>query len=184
AIPYRSLVPKSAQCENLLVPVCCSASHVGYGTIRMEPVYMILGQASGVAASLAADEKTSVQKVSIAKLQARLKVQRAVLSPAGLSGAGATGKVYDPAKLPGIVVDDAMAEKVGNWVHSRSTSPFVGDGYLHDTNTDRGKSRVRFTPKLPKDGKYEVRVFYSPYANRATNALVVVYTSDGAREFR
>src|SRR5262249_27995443 len=85
AIPYRSLVPKAADCENLLVPVCMSASHVAYCTIRMEPVYMILGHASGVAASLAIDKKTAVQKVPIEMLQAKLKAQKAVLSPEGLS---------------------------------------------------------------------------------------------------
>jgi hypothetical protein len=80
AIPYRSLTPKSAECENLLVPVCVSASHVAYGTVRMEPVYMVLGQAAGVAASLAVDGKVSVQKVPLKKLLARLKAQKAVLS--------------------------------------------------------------------------------------------------------
>src|SRR5437660_78330 len=102
AIAYRSLVPKTGECLNLLVPVCCSASHVAYGTIRMEPVYMILGQASGVAASLAVDEKTAVQKIPIAKLRAKLKSQSAVLSPQGLSKPLAGGKVYDRATLPGI----------------------------------------------------------------------------------
>src|SRR5439155_23187659 len=81
AIPYRSLTPKAKECENLLVSVCISASHVAYGTVRMEPVYMILGQACGVAAALAIDDEVSVQKVSTAKLTKRLKKQKAVLSP-------------------------------------------------------------------------------------------------------
>jgi FAD dependent oxidoreductase len=81
AIPYRSLTPKADECSNLLVPVCCSASHVAYGTIRMEPVYMILGQASGIAAALACDGDATVQKVSIERLQAKLKAQKAVLDP-------------------------------------------------------------------------------------------------------
>jgi hypothetical protein len=81
AIPYRSLVPKSGECSNLLVPVCMSASHVAYGTVRMEPVYMILGHASGVAAALAIDGKIPVQQIAVAELQARLRRQAAVLSP-------------------------------------------------------------------------------------------------------
>ncbi len=84
AIPYRSLLPRASECVNLLVPVCCSASHVAYGTIRMEPVYMILGQASGVAASLAADAHIRVQDVPVRRLQERLRAQRVVLSPAEL----------------------------------------------------------------------------------------------------
>jgi hypothetical protein len=84
AIPYRSLTPASAECSNLLVPVCCSATHVAYGTIRMEPVYMILGQASGVAAALAVDGDGTVQNVPVDRLQARLKAQKAVLDPAAV----------------------------------------------------------------------------------------------------
>jgi hypothetical protein len=84
AIPYRSLVPKARECTNLLVPVCMSASHVAYGTIRMEPVYMILGQASGVAAALAVDGGMTVQDVPAARLRERLRAQKAVLSAEGL----------------------------------------------------------------------------------------------------
>lgn len=71
-ISYRSLIPKEEHCENLLVPVCCSASHAAYGSIRMEPVYMILGQSAGTAASLAIDRKTSVQRLDYQQLRKRL----------------------------------------------------------------------------------------------------------------
>ncbi|MCI0458938.1 MAG: FAD-dependent oxidoreductase [Gemmataceae bacterium] len=173
AIPYRCLVPKRKAISNLLVPVCVSSSHVAYGTIRMEPVYMILGQASGVAAMLAIDGKTSVQEVPVEKLQAKLKAQKAVLSPDEIkSASGVRG--LDPAKLAGIVVDDTQATKTGAWVASTSAGPFVGEGYLHDGNEGQGTRRVRFTPKLPKAGQYEVRLFYSPHANRATNVKVVI----------
>jgi hypothetical protein len=123
AIPYRSLTPKASECDNLLVPVCCSASHVVYGTIRMEPVYMSLGQASGVAATLAVEGKCSVQKVPAEKLTALLKKQKAVLSPAGLPARPAPARRLDPAKLPGVVVDDAKARLTGDWKRSLTLSP-------------------------------------------------------------
>jgi hypothetical protein len=71
-ISYRALTPKRTECENLLVPVCCSASHVGYGSIRMEPVYMILGQAAGTGAVMAIDGKLAVQAVNYNQLRERL----------------------------------------------------------------------------------------------------------------
>jgi lysophospholipase L1-like esterase len=71
-ISYRALTPKRDECENLLVPVCCSASHVAYGSIRMEPVYMILGQAAGTAAALAIDSGSAVQSVNYDQLRSRL----------------------------------------------------------------------------------------------------------------
>jgi hypothetical protein len=71
-VSYRAIVPKEKECANLLVPVCLSASHVAYGSIRMEPVFMILGQSAGAAASLAITDKVSVQKVDYGKLKQRL----------------------------------------------------------------------------------------------------------------
>jgi hypothetical protein len=78
-ISYRALTPKAAECENLLVPACCSASHVAYASVRMEPVFMILGQSCATAVVQAIDEKTSVQKIDVKKLQARLSEDKQVL---------------------------------------------------------------------------------------------------------
>ncbi|BCS32760.1 xanthan lyase [Luteitalea sp. TBR-22] len=77
-IPYRVMLPKRTQATNLLVPVAFSASHVAYSTLRMEPQYMIIGQAAGVAARMAIDADIPVQAVSPTALQAKLQSQRAV----------------------------------------------------------------------------------------------------------
>ena len=73
SISYRSLVPKKEDCQNLLVPVCVSSSHIAYGSIRMEPVFMILGQSAATAASMAIDENISVQEVQYDKLRQQLE---------------------------------------------------------------------------------------------------------------
>ena len=75
-ISYRAIVPKKEECQNLLVPVCLSASHVAYGSIRMEPVFMVLGQSAGAAAAIAIDDALPVQDVNYEKLQTRLLLDR------------------------------------------------------------------------------------------------------------
>jgi hypothetical protein len=71
-ISYRSIVPKKSECTNLLVPVCLSASHIAYGSIRMEPVFMVLGQSAANAASMAIESKSFVQDIDVNELQTRL----------------------------------------------------------------------------------------------------------------
>ncbi len=71
-VSYRSIVPKKNECENLLVPVSLSASHVAFGSIRMEPVFMILGQSAGTAAVIAIDKETTVQQVDYKELKQKL----------------------------------------------------------------------------------------------------------------
>jgi FAD dependent oxidoreductase len=78
-VSYRAIVPKEEECSNLLVPVCLSSTHVAYGSIRMEPVFMILGQSAGSAASLAITDTVSVQKVDYSKLKARLLLGKQIL---------------------------------------------------------------------------------------------------------
>jgi hypothetical protein len=72
SISFGSILPKKEECVNLLVPVCVSASHIAYGSIRMEPVFMILGQSAAAAASLAIDNKLAVQDVPYAALRKKL----------------------------------------------------------------------------------------------------------------
>jgi hypothetical protein len=78
-ISYRAIVPKRGECENLLVPVCLSGSHIAYGSIRMEPVFMILGQSAATAASLAIDDGVEVHDVQYDRLRDRLKADKQVL---------------------------------------------------------------------------------------------------------
>jgi hypothetical protein len=69
AVAYRSVTPQQKECTNLLVPVCLSSSHIAYGSIRMEPVFMVLGQSAAMAASLAIAKDIPVQNVNAAELQ-------------------------------------------------------------------------------------------------------------------
>ena len=173
-IAYRALTPKRGECTNLLVPSCCSASHVAYSSIRMEPQYMIMGHASGVAASHAIEQDAAIQDIDVARLQKRLRTQNQVLS---LADAG--GLYVDPRKLPGVAVDNVAAKVTGDWAASTSVAPYVGLDYIHDNNADKAGKFVRFVPDLPAAGRYEVRVAYTANPNRATNVPVRINAADG-----
>lgn len=80
SISYGSIIPKKDECTNLVVPVCISSSHIAYGSVRMEPVFMILGQSAAIAACIAIDDNQSVQDVSYEKLKDKLLNRKQVLS--------------------------------------------------------------------------------------------------------
>jgi hypothetical protein len=172
-VSYRSIVPKAGECSNLLVPVCLSASHIAYGSIRMEPVFMVMGQSAATAAVHAITEHAAVQQIDRAKLKARLLADRQVLdfvSPALPARKPGVRK----ADLPGIVVDDTEATKEGFATESTSATPYVGGGYAHDGDAEKGTQRAVFQATLPEPGTYEVRLAYTALPNRAGNVPVRV----------
>ncbi|MFH5803438.1 FAD-dependent oxidoreductase [Alienimonas sp. DA493] len=87
-IAYRAITPKREECTNLLVPVCLSATHIAFGSIRMEPVFMTLGQSAATAAALAVERDVPVQDVDYASLRDRLLADEQRLDPADRGGAG------------------------------------------------------------------------------------------------
>lgn len=174
-ISYGALVPKKAECQNLLVPVCVSSSHIAFGSIRMEPVFMILGQSAATAACLAIDEDLAVQDVNYQQLQDLLKKDGQVLQ----YKARASGNGTDPQKLSGIVIDDTQAKLQGAWSYSVASKSYLGTGYRHDEATKDGLKSARFKTQLPTAGLYEVRVAYTANSNRASNVPVTVVHADG-----
>jgi hypothetical protein len=169
-VAYGALTPKKAQCENLLVPVCLSSSHMAYGSIRMEPVFMILGQSASTAAVMAIDSKIAVQEVPYEALKKQLLEDGQVL-------------VNESAapKPTGLVTDSAHAVLKGEWTSSTAQTPHLGSAYLHDGNADKGKRSARFEVAIPKPGKYDVRIAYTANPNRATNVPILVVHAGGLK---
>ncbi len=175
-ISYRSIRPRESECDNLLVPMCMAASHIAYGSIRMEPVFMVLGQSAATAASLAIDSSTSVQAVDYAKLSEKLLADKQVLDFESPPAAALTRLTKE--QLGGIVVDDTEAKLIGFDSTGQSVSPFVGGGYAHDDNDRKGQQSARFVPNLPSAGKYEVLIAYTAHSNRASNVPVTIRSAN------
>ena len=179
-IAYGSLVPKKTQCENLMVSVCVSSSHIAFGSIRMEPVFMILGQSAATGAVLALEGKLAVQDVPYSRLREQLLKDGQVLEYASAdTGQRKVGRKYiDPARLPGIVLDDNAARLTGQWKISSASPNFVGHGYRHDGAAKDGSATARYAPKLPSDGLYEVLISWPPHSNRSSKVSVEIVSAD------
>ena len=143
-VSYRSLVPKTNECSNLLVPVCLSASHIAYGSIRMEPVFMMLAQSSAMAACLAIDHKKAVQDIDISQLQTLLK----------------TNPLAD-GSTPEILVDNDNATAVtkqGDWQRMPNFSGCYGPSWFENEKPVSGDF-VKFTPDIKTGGDYKVYAY-------------------------
>ncbi len=152
-ISYRSIVPKPNECKNLLVPVCLSASHIAYGSIRMEPVFMMLGQSAAMAASMAIDAKMPVQNIDVKKLQAEL-----------------TQNPLADESTPEILVlnsDSASITVKGTWQRKADVPGVYGPSLLADTLPAPG-DYVRFNPAIKKGGDYQVYTYVVKASNAAS----------------
>ncbi len=178
-ISFGSILPKPDQCSNLLVPVCVSSSHIAFGSIRMEPVFMILGQSAATTASLALEDNLAVQQVSYERLRQQLLKDGQVLEYQDNS-VGRNG--VEANSLDGIVVDDNQAKFTGQWTGSTSGRS-VGREYFHDGQAADGQAQVQFSANL-ETGRYEVRLSYAAHANRATNVPVRVVHARGNETIR
>jgi hypothetical protein len=140
----------------------------------MEPVFMVMGQSAATAAVQAIEQKTTIQAINPEKLKTRLLADKQVLD-----------FIPDPKecraslKLPGIVVDDSKASTNGFSEVGSAVGGFVGTGYRHDGNADKGHQKVRFTPELASPGLYRVAITYTPLGNRAKKVPVVIHHAEG-----
>ena len=165
-ISFDCIIPKGKDCSNILVPVCVSSSHIAFGSIRMEPVFMILAQSAATAAVISIEDQVSVQDVSYEKLKTKLLNDGQILEldkPNRL----AFGKGVDPSSFSGLVVDGDELSFEGDWVKSTSLRPFIGSSYYHDGNGGKGMRSACFPFQAPKDGLHEILVSYVASINRA-----------------
>jgi hypothetical protein len=189
-VPYRSVLPPPAQCTNLLVPIALSSTHVAMSSLRIEGAWMAIGQGAGIAAALAAKQAIAVQELPYPTLRERLLAQGQVLTlpnaPAQLGPAKALD--FIPVKsLPGIVLDDADAERNGPWTPSTNFKPSIGRGYVVAGNKDApngGKATAVFRAKVPKAGTYQIRMAYSAHATRAKNVPITIVSGPHETKLR
>lgn len=111
------------------------------------------------------------------RLAADLKEAAAELARLETTAGGSAAR--SPGDIAGFFRDDTEAVQAGEWVGSTYTKPFIGDGYLHDGNAEKGSRTLTFQPQLPQAGRYEVRLAYTPRSNRATNVPITLLTLDG-----
>ncbi len=128
------------------------------------------------------DGAAEIQMQQREKLAADLKNEIAILKDK-LRDAGSANlrkrHSISPEELPGIVVDDDAAQKVGQWKHSTLYGPFIGSGYASDQNENKGSKTLSFTPKIPNTGRYEVRLAFNAGPGRAESVTITILHADG-----
>ncbi|WP_149242416.1 FAD-dependent oxidoreductase [Dyadobacter sp. 32] len=160
-ISYQAIVPKEKECGNLLVPVCLSATHIAYGSIRMEPVFMVLAQSAATAAAMAIDAKVNVQKLNVTKLRDRL-----------------VSKPLVDATIQHVIADNEDKDKVtvsGTWKTVKRGG--YGPSLLSSEAAASGLRSVRFNPVVSKSGKYDAYIYFPKLQGLSSSISVVV--SDG-----
>jgi hypothetical protein len=160
-ISYRSLVPKEGECKNLLVPVCLSATHIAYGSIRMEPVFMVMGQSAATAASLAIDKNISVQNVDVKQIQKILK-----------SNPLADGSPAD------ILIDNEDTKNIivnGEWTKNNDSKNSYASSWLQIEGNKTWPGNVKFVPVIPSERKYKVYTYVPKISGTSSTVSINVF---------
>lgn len=118
---------------------------------------------------------------AVAALKAKIQQTKSELKKLGVAVADAAQGVLNVNDLPGIIIDDAQAKKIGNWSPSTFMNTYIGKGYLY---SGKGMNTLTFSPSITKDGFYEVRLAYLAHTNRATNTPVRILYTDGEKTVR
>ena len=157
-ISYRSITPKRAEVDNLLVPVCLSSSHIAFGSIRMEPVFMVLAQSAAVAAGIAIDKRIPVQDVKIADIKHVLK----------------TNPKADKRAADELihVSNSKQVNLSGNWSNGKGR----GFGMSFKESNGKDAAAARFTASKPLNaGKYKVYTYYPKKAESAVKHGLAIF---------
>ena len=164
-VSYRSITPKREQCTNLLVPVCMSASHIAYGSIRMEPVFMVLAQSAGVAAALAhVQDCCDVQSVDSGEINAIIEKDP-----------------YMDGSQPDILIDDCDAGVVVDegWIAKGRGG--YGLSFYELPLTDQSKSVTFTLDAVPSSGKWAVYSYQS--ANKKLTSVTSFEIVSGDKSY-
>ncbi|MBI5396866.1 MAG: FAD-dependent oxidoreductase [Verrucomicrobia bacterium] len=172
-----------------------SVTHEALGTVRVMKTGGMMGEVVGKAASVCVRHNCAPRDVfysyfdELKDLMNRRGVERRdtvegqfYVAPGAAELSALGVKYHDPAKLPGIVIDDNNAKLTGAWHEGEGLPEFIGTCYNYLSPKAPGSARFEFTVKT--SGRYEVRFAYQPHANRASNAPVTVHSADGEKLIR
>jgi hypothetical protein len=195
-VPYRCFYSKNI--ENLFMAGrCVSVTHEALGTVRVMKTGGMIGEVVGKAASICIKNGTTPRAVYeryFAELQELLRqpgqarretVNAPIRLPVSYTPPPPVAEKHDapagldPAKLPGLVLDDKQAKLTGKWTSGTGLSGFFGASYLYAGANANASARYEFT--IPKAGRYEVRLAYGPHENRATKAPVTIESAEGLK---
>lgn len=129
------------------------------------------------------EKALAAHETLLAKLETELKeaekVREAAVAADPARSSDSRPEIVAADEFPGLVVDDTEAEKVGDWKHSVHTRSYVGEGYLHDEKAGKGLKTLSFVARVPKRGRYEVRVAWATGSDRETSVPVMISSADG-----
>ncbi|CAN5918975.1 FAD-dependent oxidoreductase [soil metagenome] len=176
-IPYRSLLPKFEECQNLLVPVCISGSALAIASVRMEPQYMIMGESAGVAAALANASQRPVQQIDVYALQQKLRARKQVLSLKG-NPYGLWSNENE------IIIDNntkGFTSFTGNW-HEEETV-HTGRYEMNFRSKPKGGSGTfSYSPYFFKPGTYNVYVWQPAAKTHEAKVPVEIHHAQGTAQ--